>query len=39
MTLADALTALLAVGPFSLTAGVLAGYYRPHLGRTSRHDR
>lgn len=38
MSLIEALTTLLAVGPFSLAAGVAAGYYRPHLGRT-HHDR
>lgn len=39
MTLAEAITALATLGPFVFAAGVLAGYYRPHLGRTSRHDR
>lgn len=38
MTLAQALATLAVLGPPTLAAGVLVGYYRDHLGRT-RHGR
>lgn len=36
MSLADALTTLLAAGPFVFAAGIVTGY-RPRMGRT-HHD-